>query len=79
MERVFPLRLYGDGADTIGLNSFELMSMMSVAPNRSSSLQSRFVLLQQQSELRKQFLFLVGSMPQKGISMLNPVVLNALQ
>ena len=46
MERVFPLRFYGDGADTIGLNTFELISMMSVAPHRSSSLKSRFVLLQ---------------------------------
>ena len=46
MERVFPLRFYGDGADTIGLNTFELISMMSVAPDRSSSLMSRFVLLQ---------------------------------
>ena len=42
----FPLRFYGDGADTIGLNTFELISMMSVAPHRSSSLKSRFVLLQ---------------------------------
>ena len=46
MERVFPVRFYGDGADTIGLNTFELISMMSVAPHRSSSLKSRFVLLQ---------------------------------
>ena len=60
MQRVFPLRLYGDGADSIGLNSFELMSMMAVAPNHSSSLKSRFVLLQQQSGFITRFSFLLG-------------------
>ena len=43
MEKVFPFRFYGDGADTIGLNSFELLTMISVAPKHSSTLKTRFV------------------------------------
>ena len=43
MEKVFPLRFYGDGADTIGLNAFELLTMISVAPKHSSTLKTRFV------------------------------------
>lgn len=45
MRKVFPLRFYGDGAETTGLNSFELMSMISVAPLHSSTMKTRFVLL----------------------------------
>lgn len=45
MQRVFPIRFYGDGAETKGLNSFELLTMISVAPKHSSTLKTRFVLL----------------------------------
>ena len=45
MDKVFPIRFYGDGADTIGLNAFELMSMIAVAPQHSSSLKTRIVFL----------------------------------
>lgn len=45
MQKVFPIRFYGDGAETIGLNSFELLTMISVAPKHSSTLKTRFVLL----------------------------------
>ena len=43
MERVFPFRFYGDGTDTTGLNAFELLTMLSVAPNHTSSMKTRFV------------------------------------
>lgn len=43
MEKVFPFRFYGDGADTTGLNAFELLTMISVAPNHTSSMKTRFV------------------------------------
>ena len=46
MDTVFPIRFYGDGADTIGLNAFELMTMIAVAPNHSSSLKTRIVFLE---------------------------------
>ena len=45
LDKVFPLRFYGDGAETIGLNSFELLTMLSVSPQRSSTLKTRFVFL----------------------------------
>ena len=45
MEQVFPVRFYGDGADTIGLNAFELLTMISVSPKHSSTLKTRFVFL----------------------------------
>ena len=40
---MFPVRFYGDGADTIGLNSFELLSMISVSPMNSHTMKTRFV------------------------------------
>ena len=43
--KAFPLRLYGDGADTIGLNTFELLSMISVSPQHSSTMMTRIVCL----------------------------------
>ena len=43
MEKVFPFRFYGGGADTTGLNAFELLTMISVAPNHTSSMKTRFV------------------------------------
>ena len=43
MDKVFPLRIYGDGADTIGLNAFEILTMISVAPKHSSTWKTRFV------------------------------------
>lgn len=43
MERVFPVRLYGDGAETVGLNTFELLSLLTVAPQRSSTWKTRIV------------------------------------
>lgn len=43
MEKVFPVRFYGDGAETTGLNSFELLTMLSVSPKHSSTLKTRFV------------------------------------
>lgn len=46
MDKVFPIRFYGDGADTIGLNAFELMTMIAVSPNHSSSLKTRIVFLE---------------------------------
>ena len=45
MDSVFPVRLYGDGADTIGLNAFELLTMISVAPQHSQTWKTRFVFL----------------------------------
>lgn len=45
MEKVFPVRFYGDGAETTGINSFELLTMLSVSPKRSSTLKTRFVFL----------------------------------
>ena len=45
MEKVFPLRFYGDGADTTGLNAFELLTMISVSPKHSSTMKTRFVFL----------------------------------
>ena len=45
MAKVFPLRIYGDGADTIGLNAFELLTMISVAPQHSQTWKTRFVFL----------------------------------
>lgn len=46
MEKVFPVRFYGDGAEAFGLNSFEMLTMISVAPKHSSSLKTRFVFLE---------------------------------
>lgn len=45
LQKVFPVRFYEDGADTIGINAFELLSMISVAPQHSSSMLTRFVFL----------------------------------
>lgn len=45
MDKVFPVRFYGDGADTTGLNSFELLTMISVSPKHSSTMKTRFVFL----------------------------------
>lgn len=46
MEKVFPVRFYGDGAEAFALNSFEMLTMISVAPKHSSSLKTRFVFLE---------------------------------
>ena len=45
MDQVFPIRLYGDGADTLGLNAFELLTMIAVAPQHSSTMKTRIVIL----------------------------------
>ena len=41
MDQVFPIRVYGDGADTIGLNAFELLTMIAVAPQHSFTMKTR--------------------------------------
>lgn len=45
MQKVFPYRIYGDGAETIGLNAFELLTMISVSTQHASTLKTRFVCL----------------------------------
>lgn len=45
MDQVFPIRVYGDGADTIGLNAFELLTMIAVAPQHSFTMKTRIVFL----------------------------------
>lgn len=45
MDKVFAYRLYGDGAETTGVNSFELLTMLAVCTRHSSAMKTRIVFL----------------------------------